>query len=88
MGYMRNSFLEPHSPTLDTETRERNKYCLIILSNRWTYRIYPTAVHQPFKPIENQFQKWISDFNNSKDSRIHKRPPQFRWKAIDFPKED
>jgi homogentisate 1,2-dioxygenase len=56
-----------------------------VLKNKkaWFYRIRPSAVHLPYKPIEQEWtRKFVSDFTSS-DTII--TPQQLRWKPFPIP---
>ncbi len=64
-------YAEQFSGTAFTVTRVFNK-------RTWTYRIRPSALHKPFKQIENE--DWKSSFDE-----IVTTPNQLRWNAIPIP---
>lgn len=72
MVYMQSSFQALRSHMQDIGIRERN-YTYIIVC-RWTYRILPTVVHQPFEEVESEkFGNWITNFEGE-DKKLHVSP--------------
>jgi homogentisate 1,2-dioxygenase len=52
----------------------------------WFYRIRPSVVHEPYKPINQDWTKnYVSDF--TKDDLVV-TPQQLRWKPLPFPDSD
>jgi hypothetical protein len=88
MGCMLNNSLVLPLLILETGTKERKHLYTILTIHRWTYRIYPTAVHEPFESAKVvNCTNWLSVFDED-SKHLHINPAQYRWKAMSFPPED